>query len=100
MLNMSYKGDNTVYPINFMLVSDAIVELKGDFPARTDGFTLSRPGHDDDKWDYSGYTTVFRETEDGVQFSCDGSVYIPPEEPGILDADGSLPGQGLPDDIA
>ena len=28
--------------------------------------------------DYSAYTTVYREIEGGVQFSNDGSVYVPP----------------------
>lgn len=55
-------------------VKDIIVELKGDFPIRTDGFTLSRPEHDDN-WDYSTYTTVYREIDGGAQFSNDGSVY-------------------------
>lgn len=74
MLNMNYIGDNATYPINFNLISDNIVELKGDFPIRTDGFTLSRPDHNDN-WDYSAYTTVYREIDGGAQFSNDGSVY-------------------------
>lgn len=74
MLNMTYIGNDTTYPINFNLISDNIVELKGDFPIRTDGFTLSRPEHDDN-WDYSAYTTVYREIDGGAQFSNDGSVY-------------------------
>lgn len=74
MLNINYIGDNATYPINFNLISDNIVELKGDFPIRTDGFTLSRPEHDDN-WDYSAYTTVYREIDGGAQFSNDGSVY-------------------------
>lgn len=74
MLNMTYIGDNTTHPINFNLISKNIVELKGDFSIRTDGFTLSRPEHDDN-WDYSAYTTVYREIDGGAQFSNDGSVY-------------------------
>ena len=75
MLNMSYIVDNTVYPINFTLKSDNVVELKGDFPVYTEGFTLSRPGYDD-KWDYSAYTTIYQEIDGGVQFSNDGSIYM------------------------
>lgn len=74
MLNMTYTGRHTTYPINFNLISDNIVELTGDFPICTDGFTLSRPEYEDN-WDYSAYTTVYREIDGGAQFSNDGSVY-------------------------
>lgn len=78
MLNMKYIGNSTVYPVEFNTVSDNVVELKGDFPVLTDGFALSRPDHDDN-WDYSAYTTVYREIDGGAQFSNDGSIYTPPE---------------------
>lgn len=77
MLNVKYIGDSTVYPIEFSVISDNVVQLKGDFPVLTDGFVLSRPKHDDN-WDYSAYTTVYRESDGGVQFSNDGSVYVAP----------------------
>lgn len=86
MLNMKYIGDNIVYPVEFYTVSDNVIELKGDFPIFTDGFTLSRPDHDDN-WDYSAYTTVYYEIDGGAQFSNDGSIYTPPE---------SLPGPDFP----
>lgn len=75
---MKYIGDSIVYPIEFNVISDNVVELKGDFPIFTDGFTLSRPDHDDN-WDYSAYTTVYYENDGGAQFSNDGSIYAPPE---------------------
>lgn len=78
MLNMNYIGDSTIYPIEFNAISNNIVELKGDFPVLTDGFTLSRPDYDDN-WDYSTYTTVYYEIDGGAQFSNDGSIYTPPE---------------------
>lgn len=78
MLHMKYKEKDETHKVNFKTISDNIVELAGDFPVLTDGFTLSRPNFDDN-WDYSGYTTVYRETENGVQFSNDGSVYVEPE---------------------
>lgn len=78
MLNMNYIGDSTIYPVEFSTISDNVVQLKGDFPVLTDGFTMSRPDHDDN-WDYSEYTTVYREIDGGVQFSNDGSIYTPPE---------------------
>lgn len=78
MLNMKYIRDNTVYPIEFRTISDNVVELKGDFPVLTDGFTLSRPDHNDD-WDYSDFTTIYRILDDSVQFSNDESIYVEPK---------------------
>jgi hypothetical protein len=87
MLNMNYIGDRTIYPVEFKTISDNVVELAGDFPILTNGFTLSRSGQEDN-WDYSGYTTVYNKTEGSVQFSNDGSIYILPEpmtKPGLPD---------------
>lgn len=75
---MNYIEDSTIYPVEFSTISDNVVQLKGDFPVLTGGFTLSRPDHDDN-WDYSAYTTVYREIDGGAQFSNDGSIYEPPE---------------------
>lgn len=71
------KSNEEIYLIEFKSDSN-IVELKGDFPIKTTGFTLSRIGQNDN-WDYSTYTTVYREIEGGVQFSNDGSVYVEPQ---------------------
>ena len=65
------------YPVEFRKISENIIELNGDFPIQTDGFMLSRENMDD-KWDYSGFTTVYREIDGGCQFSNDGSVYVEP----------------------
>ncbi len=78
MLNMNYIGDSTIYPVEFNIISTNVVELKGDFPVLTSGFFLSRPDHEDN-WDYSAYTTVYHQIDNGVQFSNDNSVYVPPE---------------------
>lgn len=78
MLNMNYIGDSTIYPVEFSTISDNVVHLKGDFPVLADGFYLSRPDCNDN-WDYSTYTTVYREIDGGAQFSNDGSIYTPPE---------------------
>lgn len=79
MLNMKYTGGRKVYAVSFRNISANIVELTGDFPVKTSGFTLSRDGKEDN-WDYAAYTTVYREIEGGVQFSSDGSVYVEPGE--------------------
>lgn len=80
MLKMKYIGDKKTYPVCFRRITDTIVALSGDFPVKTSGFTLSRPGKKDG-WDYSGYKTIYREVEGGVQFSDNGSVYAEPETP-------------------
>ena len=80
MLKLKYIGDDESYDVEFRTVANNIVELMGDFPIKDTGFTLSRAEHEDN-WDYTGYTTVYREIEGGVQFSNDGSVYVEPEHP-------------------
>lgn len=80
MLELKYTDTEETYMVELISrpMSKNIIELKGDFPIFTNGFTLSRIGKEDN-WDYSGYTTIYREIEGGVQFSNDGSVYAEPE---------------------
>lgn len=80
MLIMKYEGLKTEYTVIFSRISDHVVQLLGDFPAKAKGFTLSREGKEDN-WDYSGFNTIYREIDGGVQFSDDGSVYVAPPEP-------------------
>ena len=77
-MKIQYNNDNSTYEIDFKKVSKNIVEITGDFPAKECGFTLSRETHEDN-WDYSAFTTVYKEVENGCQFSNDGSVYVEPE---------------------
>lgn len=78
MLLLKYLNELSTYPVSFKNISQNIVQITGDFPVKTSGFKLSREGKEDN-WDYSAYHTVYREVDGGVQFSNDGSVYIPPE---------------------
>ena len=78
MLKFQYINDSEVYLIEFDSITQNIVQIKGDFPIKTNGFTLSREGKEDN-WNYSDYTTVYREIDGGVQFSNNGSVYVEPE---------------------
>jgi hypothetical protein len=78
MLNLRYTGEKTRYPVSFKKINN-IVQIMGDFPIKTKGFVLTRI--DDENaftGDYSGYTTIYREIEGGVQFSDDGSTYVAP----------------------
>lgn len=78
MLNLKYLNSTTSYEVDFFCVSENIIEIHGDFPVENFGFTLSRPGQND-SWDYSDFTTIYRTLENGVQFSNDESVYVEPE---------------------
>lgn len=80
MLDMKYVKEQTVYEVDFSKVSEHVVQVKGDVPIKTKGFTLSRD-EADDGWDYRNFKTVYRKIEGGIQFSDDGSVYVAPPEP-------------------
>ena len=74
---LKYKNEETTYDVEFKKISKNIVEIKGNFPIKDVGFTLSRPGMNDN-WDYSEFITVYKEVDSGAQFSNDGSVYVVP----------------------
>lgn len=78
MILLKYLNEKKQYSVSFETVRKNIVQIIGEFPVKTSGFTLSREGKEEG-WDYSAYTTVYREIEGGVQFSNDGSVYVLPE---------------------
>lgn len=80
MLNMKYVGEKTVYEVGFRKISNHAVEIQGDFPVKTKGFTLSRD-ESEDEWDYKRFKTVYRKIDGGIQFSDDESVYVAPPEP-------------------
>ena len=77
MLKMKYIGDMESHLVDFRNLSSNIAQLSGDIPVNTTGFNMFKL---DGSYlgDYSAYTTVYREIEGGVQFSNDGSVYVPP----------------------
>lgn len=78
MLNLTYLGSKATYEVNFSRVSPHIVQILGELPFKDKGFTLSREGKKD-FWDYTDYTTLYRNIEGGLQFSDDGSVYVEPQ---------------------
>lgn len=80
MIEMKYVGEDTAYLVTFTIISSDVVQLAGDFPIKTSGFRLSRIGKNDN-WNYTKYTTVYRQMDGAVQFSNDGSVYVEPEPP-------------------
>jgi hypothetical protein len=74
---LKYKNEETTYYVEFKKISKNIVEIKGDFPIKDVGFTLSRKDKNDN-WDYLSCTTVYKKIEGGAQFSNDGSVWVEP----------------------
>lgn len=80
MLKLKYIGSKTEYNVKFSKVSAHVVQILGNLPFKNKGFNLSRL-EKEDQWDYSKYTTLYREIEGGLQFSDDGSVYVEPQKP-------------------
>lgn len=78
MLELKYLNSETSYEVEFFQISDNVIELQGDFPVKNLGFILSRP-YQNDNWDYSDFTTIYRTLDNSVQFSNDESVYVKPE---------------------
>lgn len=68
------------YDVLFSRAGPNVVQLLGDFPIKEGGFILSR-SEKKDGWDYTGYSTIYKEIEGGALFSNDGTVYMEPEKP-------------------
>lgn len=78
MILLRYAGENTCYTIKFNKLGKSIIQIMGDFPVKAKGFVLYREETPEDLWNYLDYKTVYRDLDGGVQFSCDGSVYVAP----------------------
>lgn len=76
MLNLTYIDEKTVHKVEFDIVNPNVVSIKGSLQAKAKGFTLTREGKDDG-WDYSKFTTVYREKDGVILFSNDGTTYVP-----------------------
>ena len=67
-------------PINVSFsMQDNIITLTGNVPQNTSGF-IAYTVNDIVLGDYSEYTTIYRVLPDAVQFSNDGSVWVPPKK--------------------
>lgn len=80
MLVVRFKDSSNVYVLDDFKQEGHVITLNGaEIPTdETSGFYISRNGHNDN-WDYTGFTTLYRVVdEDTVQYSDDGSTYIPP----------------------
>ena len=67
-------------PINVSFsMQNNIITLTGNVPQNTSGF-IAYTVNDIVLGDYSEYTTIYRVLPDAVQFSNDGSVWVPPRK--------------------
>lgn len=67
-------------PINVSFsMQDNIITLTGNVPQNTSGF-VAYTVNDIVLGDYSDFTTIYRVLPDAVQFSNDGSVWVPPKK--------------------
>ena len=67
-------------PINVSFsIQNNIITLTGNVPKNTSGF-IAYTINDIVLGDYSEYTTIYRVLPDAVQFSNDGSVWVPPKK--------------------
>ncbi|MBO5144998.1 MAG: hypothetical protein J6C19_05625 [Lachnospiraceae bacterium] len=85
MIKLMYVGEETSYNISFKKISNNIIQITGDFPAKSNGFICFREEDEEDIWHYDDFITVYREINGGVQFSNDGSVYVAPAIPGPVE---------------
>ena len=67
-------------PINISFsMQNNIITLTGNVPQNTSGF-IAYTVNDIVLGDYSDFTTIYRVLPDAVQFSNDGSVWVPPKK--------------------
>lgn len=83
-MNVRFQGNGTVYQMKVTAPAEGLVQLHFPLPdgaELTAGFeVLTARGSV--YGDYTSYTTVYREMEDGsIILSNDGSVYVPPSPP-------------------
>lgn len=83
-MNVRFRGSDKVHQMKITVPAENLVQLYFSFPDGVDltaGFeVLTERGAV--YGDYTSYTTIYREMDDGsVVLSCDGSVYVPPAPP-------------------
>lgn len=85
MILIKFTNSPAKLPTTFSRASEHIVTLSGITEPNTSGFTTWRLDGETQLGDFSGYTTLYRQLDNGIQLSDDGSVWVAPEplpEPG------------------
>jgi len=78
MIKIKFNNDETFYPCGFSRINDHVVALAGDLPRNTSGFTTYKYADEMQLGDFSDYATIYKDLEDSILFSNDGSVYTEP----------------------
>lgn len=85
MVKVKFIKTSEMIEVGFRIVNKNIVELQGKIPRNENGFNVySR--NNVLLGEYQEYKTIYKVTDNGIQFSNDGSIYvkpvpIPPPEP-------------------
>ena len=80
-MNVRFQGSGTIYQMKVTVPAEGLVQLHFPIPDGVEVITgfevLTEKGTV--YGDYTGYTTIYREMEDGsIILSNDASVYVPP----------------------
>ncbi len=79
---LKFKNNKNIYEINVSVRYDGIVVLKKPIPSDIDfqsGFEIVTCKDNGEVYGvYNDYTTIYRETEESIMLSNDGTVWIPP----------------------
>ena len=78
MIKIKFNEIETPINVSFSMQNN-IITLTGNVPKNTSGF-IAYTVNDIVLGDYSEYTTIYRVLPDAVQFSNDGSVWVPPKK--------------------
>lgn len=78
MIKVKFNNTNQFIDVEFSRVDQNVVQLLGNVPASTVGFTAWRVNSKKQLGDFSNFTTIYRVLDNGIQFSNDGSVYVEP----------------------
>lgn len=79
MILIKFNNSPAKLPVTFSRTSEHIITLTGIIEFNTSGFTTWRRDGVTQLGDFSGYTTLYRQLDDGIQLSDDGSVWVEPE---------------------
>ena len=87
-MNVRFQGSGTIYQMKVTVPAEGLVQLHFPIPDGVEVITgfevLTERGTV--YGDYTGYTTIYREMEDGsIILSNDASVYVPPAPPEAAD---------------
>lgn len=80
MIKIKFINDHILYDVEFLRISQNIVQLVGNIPGNVSGFKTYK-SNETQIGDFSDYTTIYKSIDGGFQFSNDGSVYPTPPSP-------------------